>query len=416
MRQSLWYGSLLVMISGSLLACVAAPDSEDAPPPRAVTQTRKAGVEAEIAVGPRGGLQNAEGESARAGEAGYPAPHPSMPQIPIHGGVVLHDPEIVSVTFPGDELADKLARFGEEVGSLKWWSTVNSPYGVGPARSGGHVVAPEAPAETLTDAEVEQWVADRIDDGTFPAPTDQTLYTLYYPSTTTVSLDDASGSAASCQQFLGYHSAFEYKRDGEPMLVAYAVIARCGGLDQVTETASHEFTEAATDPHPVSIRELGYMLLQSNAWTLLGGENADMCAGVSGVRENGWNLTRSWINENAAIGQQPCLPVEDDGVPYFNAGIVRDTMVATPGSTVTTEVQCYSFGPLPSAMDLSIQSYGRSALKFGLDRRSCRNGDRLTLSITVPKDARRGADYHYSLISRISDTTGHLWRGMVHVR
>ena len=115
MRQSLWYGSLLVMISGSLLACVAAPDSEDAPPPRAVTQTRKAGVEAEIAVGPRGNLQNAEGESARAGEAGYPAPHPSMPQIPIHGGVVLHDPEIVSVTFPGDELADKLRVLFSEV-------------------------------------------------------------------------------------------------------------------------------------------------------------------------------------------------------------------------------------------------------------------------------------------------------------
>lgn len=415
MRQSLWFGSLLVMISGSLLACVAAPESEDDSLPRAVAATRKTGNDAEIGVGPRGG-QKAGGESARGTEVGYPAPHPSMPQIPIHGGTVLHDPVIVSITFPGDKLAAKLAQFGEEVGSLRWWSTVNSPYGVGPGRSGGHVVAPEAAADALTDAEVEQWIAEKIDDGTLPEPTDQTLYTLYYPSTTTVTLEDGGGSAASCQQFLGYHSAFEVKHGGSPMLVAYAVIARCGDLDQVTETASHEFTEAATDPHPISIRELGYMLLQSNAWTLLGGENADMCAGVSSVRENGWNLTRSWVNQNAAIGQQPCLPVEDDGVPYFNAGIVRDTMVADPGTTVTTEVQCYSFGPLPAPMDLSIQSYGKTPLKFALDRKSCRNGDKLTLTINVPKEARRGADYNYSLISRIDAKTGHLWRGMVHVK
>jgi hypothetical protein len=408
MRQSLWYGSLLVMISGSLLGCVAT-DAEDGSLPRAMTVTRKPSHAAEIGQGPR---QAGEGESARAGEVGYPAPHPSMPQIPIHGGVVLHDPVIVSVTFPGDKLADKIAQFGEEVGSLKWWSTVNSPYGVGPGRSGGHVVAPEAPADALTDTDVEQWIADKIDDGTLPAPTDQTIYTMYYPSTTSVTLDDA----ASCQQFLGYHSAFEIKRDGQPMLVSYAVIARCGDLDQVTETASHEFTEAATDPHPITIRELGYMLLSSNAWTLLGGENADMCAGVAGVRENGWNLTRSWINQNAAIGQQPCLPVEDDGVPYFNAGIVRDTIATEAGTTVTTEVDCYSFGPLPAPMELSIQSYGKSGLRFALDRKSCRNGDKLSLTISVPKEARRGADYHYSLISRIDDRTGHLWRGLVHVR
>jgi len=415
MRQSLWFGSLLVTISGSLVACVGAPE-EDSPVPRAITVAPARGTEADLSFSPRGPRQAAEGESARPADVGYPAPHPSMPQIPNHGGEVLHDPVIVSITFPGDPLAEKIAAFGEEVGALRWWSTVNGPYGVGPARSGGHVVAPKAPPAQIADAEVEQWIADRIADATLPAPTDQTLYTLYYPASTTVTLEDGGGSAASCQQFLGYHSAFSVDSGGSSKLVAYAVVNRCGDLDQVTETASHEFTEAATDPHPINVQSLGYMLLTSNAWTLLGGENADMCAGVSSVRENGWNLTRSWVNQNAAIGQQPCLPAEDNGVPYFNAGIADDTMATEAGATVKTEVSCYSFGPLPRPMELSVQAYGKSGLRFALDQKTCRNGDKLTMSISVPKEAKRGSDYHYMLVSRIDANTGHFWRGVVHVR
>lgn len=405
MRQSLWSGSLLVTIPVSLLACAGGESVS----PRELIHHR--GVDPSVTAPIEKAAPEA-GESPRSAGVGYPAPHPPMPQIPTHGGEVLHDPVIVSVTFPGDELADRIAAFGEEVGGLDWWRAAVSPYGAGPSRSGGHVAVREAPGSSLSDSDVEDWLVKKLDDGTLPPPTDQSLYTLYYPASTTVTFEDGSGSAASCQTFLGYHSAVVYK----DLRVAYAVINRCGDLDQVTETASHEFAEAASDPHPLTTDSLGYMLLASNAWTLLGGENADMCAGVSGVTEKGWALTRVWNNENAAAGQQPCLPVVNDGAPFFNAGIVKDTMSASAGTTVTTEVQCYSFGPLPNPMSLEIQTTGRTGLRFALDRKSCRNGDKVTMSITVPAGARRGTDYHYSLIARLNEDSAHLWRGMVHVR
>ena len=410
MRQSLWFGSLFVMFSGSLLACaddqaVVGPSGN--PSLNNVALAGARGGETDAVVDMQGDSSN--GEAIRAASVPYPAPHPSMPQIPHHGGSVMKKPVIVTITFPGDAYADRLERFGEEVGTLDWWRITVSPYGPEPSVSGGNVRIAEQPPARISDDEVQAWIARKIDEGTLPPPTDQTLYTLYYPSSTTVTIDN---SAVSCQTFLGYHSAIHYRSTP----VAYTVINRCGGLDQVTETASHEFAEAASDPQPLTIDSLGYMLLGSNAWTLLGGENADMCAGVTGVRERGYALTRVWNNENAAIGQQPCLPVAASEIPYFNAGIVNDTIAASPGTTVTTEVACYSFGPLPGPMHLGIQVYGQPGLRFAMDRKTCRNGDKVNLSITIPREAPRGVDYRYSLVSKLDARNAHIWRGMVHVR
>lgn len=414
MQVKLCLGSLMFMFSGFLVACGEMPNSgeaSDSPALKTMTRPRGEARPAEPAVTPAG-----QDQAARAASTVYPAAHPSMPQITHHGGAVLHDPVLVTVTFPGDPYADKLRAFGEQVGGLDWWRAAVSPYGANPARSGGAVVAPEPAGASVSDAGIEDWLTRKIADGTFPAPTDQTLYILYYPQSTTVTLDDGNGGATSCQQFLGFHSAFFTSVNGRQMPVAYAVINRCSGFDQVIETSSHEIAEAASDPHPIDVDHLGYMLLESNAWTLLGGENADMCAGVSGVRENGWALTRVWNNEAAAQGLQPCVPVTDTGVPYFNAGILNDTIVASAGATVTTEIDCYAYGPLSAPMQLSLLVQGQNGLRFGLGQKTCQNGERIPLTIAVPANARRGSDYHYSLVSRIDDNNGHLWRGMVHVR
>ncbi|WP_410965939.1 hypothetical protein, partial [Salmonella sp. SAL4438] len=74
-----------------------------------------------------------------------------------------------------------LQTFGDTIGSFSWWSTVNSEYGVGPAKGGGHVAIPDAPPAEMSDEEVQKWISDRINDGTLPAPTTQTIYALYYP-------------------------------------------------------------------------------------------------------------------------------------------------------------------------------------------------------------------------------------------
>jgi hypothetical protein len=413
------FASLLLVLSGTLLACAGAPDDGD---DAVIEAAPSSGDDPELSppVPPSHAPSPTRSPSGRPTQssASYPAPHPGMPQIPRNGGVVLHDPTLVSVTFPGDPLAAKIQAFGEQVGNLAWWSTVHADYGVGPARSGGHVAIATAPPAVIMDSQVQAWVVARIADGTLPAPTDQTVYTIYYPASTSVRFDASEGGGASCQLFLGYHSVLDVTFQGRTLPVAYAVINRCGDLDMLTRTASHEFTEASTDPHPIDGANAGYVTLVDNAWTWLGGENADMCAGVSPVSEGGWSLTRVWSNRAAALGAQPCVPTPDTGgLPFFDAALEQERLVARPGTSASTEVDCYSFGPLSSPIQLTASANNVPApLTFSFDRTGCDNGDKATLTVTLASNAARGADYDYTLLANLDAQNGHLWRGVVHAQ
>src|SRR6185369_15065919 len=96
MRASLITASLLVALVGcsSTVAEQNSSGTTGNPPPGSG--------------GTGGGETTASGGSGGSGgtggapEVAYPAPHPGMPQIPNHGGAVLHDPVIVTVTFAGD--------------------------------------------------------------------------------------------------------------------------------------------------------------------------------------------------------------------------------------------------------------------------------------------------------------------------
>jgi hypothetical protein len=142
-----------------------------------------------------------------APDAPYPAPHPPMAQMTDHGGKVLTAPVLVTITFAGDPLESFVQTFDDALGGLSWWNTTMGEYGVAPATSGGHVVIADAAPTTISDTEIQQWLGARIDDATLPAPTDQTIYVLYYPDTTTITLPGAQGT--SCQGFGGYHSWFK---------------------------------------------------------------------------------------------------------------------------------------------------------------------------------------------------------------
>ncbi len=428
--------SLTVALSAAISGCAqdAGPDDPDSttpapaatPAPTSTSPEGSAGPAAPEGTGPAApegtgsaapeGAGPAAPQGVRSPPAGYPAPHPAMPQIPHYGGVVLHDPTIVTVTFAGDPWAKQLQAFGEQVGGLRWWSTVHEGYGVGPGHDGGHVALAETPATSLSDADIEQCLAKRVADGSLPPPTDQSIYTLYYPRSTSVTMSGPEGGI-SCQVFLGYHSTITVPHNGQLVQIAYAVINRCSdSFDDVTVTASHEFTEAATDPHPIDSNSCGFVILDDNAWTGLGGENGDMCAGVSHATEAGWALTRVWNNVTAAAGDQPCQPAPDTaGMPYYNAGIVHETLGVTPGATASTEVDCYSFGPLPSSMELSAYIGQGSPLQFAFDKKKCDNGDKVTMTVAVASNAPRGY-YPYTLMAGLGKDSAHLWRGRVHVQ
>jgi hypothetical protein len=102
--------------------------------------------------------------------------------------------------------------------------------------------------QTVADEELRTILRDAISAGSVPAPGPNTLYNLFLPPGTAAELQ----GSRSCQTFCGYHDAI----DGR---IFYAVLPApdctgCSGgrstLEALTLTASHELSEAVTDPVP----------------------------------------------------------------------------------------------------------------------------------------------------------------------
>jgi len=115
-------------------------------------------------------------------------------------------------------------------------------------RIGSFNLTSSEPGNSVDDSAIQQMLQAQIDTGVLPAVTANTLYFLYLPPGTTVTMSDGS----SCRDFCGYHNA-------TPNNVFYAVMpypgcTGCqGGLDTfpvLCSTSSHELCEAITDPVP----------------------------------------------------------------------------------------------------------------------------------------------------------------------
>ena len=102
-------------------------------------------------------------------------------------------------------------------------------------------------------------------------------------------------------------------------------------------------------------------------------------------------------------------------MPYYNAGIVRETLTIPAGGAAQTEVDCYSFGPLPGPMALDTLVGAGSPLQFAFDRKSCTNGDKVTMTVSVKQGAPRGPR-HYTLLASLGKESAHYWRGLVNVQ
>jgi hypothetical protein len=270
----------------------------------------------------------------------------------------------------------------------------------------------------MADTDVQAWLASKIagDGGAFPQPDGNTIYAMYYPSTTVVTL----GGGELCKAFMGYHSDFKHT-DGTTF-VSYAVIGRCPPMgvpeiDEVTAEAMHEFIEAATDPVPYEKPAYDDIDAVGKAWALVGGggEVGDVCAffpdsffNTTGID----NLVqRTWSNKSAAAGHSPCVPASVS--PYFNSAPQLPDMVNVASSPVgafaakgvkipigmetTIELDLYSdaatTGPWKvSVLDLTSAFFGGApALSFTMDKTSGQNGDKIQLTIKALSKSSLGA-------------------------
>ncbi len=360
---------------------------------------------------------------SKASESG----HTPLPVVEYQDGGLLSAPKVVSVTFAGDLLASDLQTFGTTVTSSAWWNTVRSgacqPSGgscVGDGSSAS-VAIPTAAATSYTDSAVvdptpqqstlQQWLTMALSTEQLPAPApgsiSNTVYVLYLPSTTTVTLDGVQ----SCQEggFDGYHA---WTKVGSQQ-VPYAVIVECAPvppydsnvpmtslLQNTTLSASHEVLETASDPIPPS----GFALDQTNTenWGWIdvtgGGELADMCVDFFGLNQDQtsdgiFTAQRIWSPSRAAANADPCVPVPP-GEGYFNAAPRQSFFVLDVGESATFPVDAFSYqamadwtviaeddsDPTTSYLSFSIAGGTQAQMQSGP---TIQVNDRSTIEVTV---------------------------------
>jgi hypothetical protein len=388
----------------------------------------------------------------------YPAPHPAMPQlVNAAHGVVLSTPKVYLVFFPGYPYKDQVVAMAQGFGATSHWDAVAKEYGVGALQYGGMIELSGADANigtSIKDTDVEAFMNAKIASGLFGTPDPSTIYTIFYPQTTTITMAGMGplGSGSSCMSFGGYHSDTPVMVDdaGAPQNMAFAVLPTCAsfgglnGIDGLTGATSHEWIEAATDPYPSTNMGLdsAYSSIDQDhlAWEILGGggESGDLCVPEANAfyKPQGFDFTvqRAWSNVLAKGGHDPCAP-NLPGTPYFQSAPVLDKSVSFTsvafGGTFTTkgivipvgmsktiELDLFSdaatSGPWTvSATDpLSLYLGSAPTMAFDFDRTTGVNGEKLHLTITMKSaEALTGGAHPFVITSKL-DKTEHTWAGI----
>jgi hypothetical protein len=275
------------------------------------------------------------------------------------------------------------------------------------------VQIPTAPASSYNDNDIQTLIQTMVSSGKLPAPTDQTLYALYFPANVTITLDDAT----SCKEFGAYHNEVSVTPEGgSAITVSYAVMPRCGGEQMTTLGASHELIEAATDAHPMSQPAFN---MSDLAWSVLGGEVGDVCVDFSGsgndtYSESGFTVQRTWSNKAAAASHDPCVPAPAGA--YFNVAPDKQQIALGIGESAAIELTAFSDAPSGSwsvsAKDLGQFLGSGNVLTLSIDKTTVSNGDKTTLKVTLNSAISTGstgvAGAPFAIVSRAGSKV-HIW-------
>lgn len=371
----------------------------------------------------------------------YPAFKIDAPSVEFFNGSILVSPKVVPVYFGNDQTAftDQITAYlGKLVTTAStYWIPAVGEYGIGAPTIATPVQLTESPgASPLADATIQSWLANKLqtNDPAWPQPDANTVYALFYPTGTSITLGQGGGT--SCSSFGGYHGNITVNAKD----VAYAVMPRCPkfggltGIDAVTGTTSHELIEAVTDPYPQDQGNAGYAQVDNNhiiwEFVLGGGEVGDMCAqnidAFFKPADIGNYVQRTWSNKNAAAGHNPCQP-SVAGLPYFNSmPVLTDTISIGQGTTKGVTIPVGQSKTIPvelfsdantggawavSATDAATLQQQAPELSFAWDKTMGQNGEKLYLTITVLKASQYGAEA-FILQSQLG-TRASIWMGLV---
>jgi hypothetical protein len=400
--------------------------------------------------GTQPGDDASEDDSGASTGDGGPTTGFPFPDVISHGGTVLTAPNVVSVTFAGDTLATQLAAFGSSVTSSSYWNTVREGYcigttciGDGPA--GTAVALTTAAAASYTDSAqggastLQTALSALIMGNQVPAPTADTIYVLYFPATTTISLD----GSASCTVFDGYHN--EMTLGGQT--IVYSVVPECAApqmtpaitlLQNTTITTSHEIAESSSDG-VFTATTGGFYLDETNSaswgWSDVqgGAEIADLCVdqfllGQDETTENGFTAQRIWSIGNAGAGKNPCVPIPT-GEVYFNAFPTTAVVQLDVGQSQTLEVDALADGPMAPwtilPQDWTVSTNNATYLSFSIQgvppsdagppQTQVKSGDKVQVTVTLLADpgSTTNGEADGVIVSangtQITTTAAHFW-------
>lgn len=325
-----------------------------------------------------------------ASEPFQPAPHVPMPQMLPHNGTVLSSIQLVTVTFDGYAARSEVEAFGDAVVGSAWYREVGAEYGVNPGHHIQKLVLGPPPA-SLTRAAVRDLIVGLVADHPPPPPATASsvatvgqLYLLYVPPE--VALQDPAGDGS-------YHDVVRLL-DGSEAPIA-VVRDRGDGVAATLMTAARQLIDAATDPYEPP--NDGYYAdpSQTDPWSLIRGEVADLCEGEDPILEAELSLPRVYSNHSLRVGLTPCKPFGPDDT--WSDVSARPSLLqrVSPGSAVVYELTGWSTRQIPDWM-LRTQTADRSEFaaatmhpEFSSD--TINNRRTVTLTLHVPVDAASGS-------------------------
>ena len=371
----------------------------------------------------------------------YPAPHPPLPLLTNFGGAVLSDMKIITVTYVGNANRDSLRVFDDMIVKSPWWTSVTDGFAIHPGTSGGYAeLVDDVSGKTLdNDTDLKPMIQKLVTAGKLPPPDANTLYAFYFPASTTITLQ----GSASCQAFGAYHDSGPVTVGGATVEAAFAIMPDCGGGTSVS--ASHEFIEAATDPHPLATTTKPTWYAYNDAWFGAGGgEDADLCQSRGAASEGGHDVARAWVNSAAAASHDPCQPA-DPSLVYFGSAIATDTikdipdptggpnytsdgyLVVKKGASRVVDVVLFSEKKLPHDLSVVVGKRKRnstnptdvtpiaSGVTSTLSGATGKNGTHIALTLAVDATAAPG-DYPFVVRAILETGDYHSWPAILRVQ
>jgi len=181
------------------------------------------------------------------------------------GGPIISQVEIVPVFWNSSvnsQVVANMPQFYADITKSTYWtwlreySTPTQTILPGSATAGITIVPTQCASSTscyLTDDQVQTELVRQVGLGVLPAPTSNTVYMVHFPPNISLS----AFGLTSCVDFCAYHNSF---MSGTNVYVYGCILdqttggcsncsADATGLEDTTDTASHELVESVTDPY-----------------------------------------------------------------------------------------------------------------------------------------------------------------------